>query len=169
MSKVFRIIVGSFIAVTLAVSTGCSQVEPETSSNSPSETSTAVEEADGDDSEASTTANAASESRVKENVTLPAPGADPLEMIFEMRQSTGEPIGSEQIRVSYPAIDQAVVVHVLRGLPDDSVSAIRTRYEFKAVEGTEAGQQLWEVIQVTEQNKCRAGRGSEDWTGDLCS
>lgn len=108
-----------------------------------------------------------SQYRTVENATLPAPGTDPLAMIFELRQANGEAIGSEQIRVSYPTLDQAVVVWVQRGLADDSVSAIRTRYELRAVNNPD-GQQLWQVVNVTQQNKCHAARGSQDWTGALC-
>jgi FtsZ-interacting cell division protein ZipA len=158
---------GGLIAIMLFVSAGCSQDESEslTTPESSSQSSTA-ERADGADEKVADDENAA-EYRIVENAVLPAPGTDPLEMIFELRQPDAEPFGSEQIRVSYPAIDQAVVVWVQRGLMDDSVSAMRTRYEFRKVEGTQ-GQLLWEVVQVTQQNKCHAGRGSEDWTGALC-
>jgi hypothetical protein len=165
--KGFRFFVGSLIAATLVISAGCSQGESE-SSTAPGSTedSVAIEETEESDAEGTNTANA-TPYRMMENADLPAPGTDPLEMILELRQP-GEPIGSEQIRVSYPTLDQAVVVWVQRGLLDDSVQAMRTRYELRKVEGGGAEQSLWEVVQVTQQNKCHSGRGTEDWTGELC-
>jgi hypothetical protein len=175
--KVFRIAMGSFAAAMLAVSLGCSQTAETSASNSPADSPSEASVAanvdqpnveNQSDSDTDDTADAANQYRTVENATLPAPGSDPLEMIFEMRQPDGEAIGSEQIRVSYPTVDQAVVVWVQRGLLDDSVSAMRTRYEFEAIESPD-GQQLWQVVNVTQQNKCHSGRGSQDWTGALCN
>jgi hypothetical protein len=165
-----RIVGGSLAAIIMAVSLGCS--DSAISNSGTSTRSGAVNEI-----EESQTAQAdvdleegvetVSQYRTVENATLPEPGTDPLAMIFELRQATGEAIGSEQIRVSYPTLDQAVVVWVQRGLADDSVSAMRTRYELRAITNPD-GQQLWQVVNVTQQNKCHANRGSQDWTGALC-
>ncbi|WP_416666290.1 hypothetical protein [Egbenema bharatensis] len=165
--KGFRFVVSSLIAATLVISAGCSQGESERSTAPGSvDDSVAIEEVEESDADGTNTTTA-TEYRVLENAALPDPGTDPLEMILELRQP-GEPIGSEQIRVSYPTIDQAVVVWVQRGLLDDSVQSTRTRYEFRKVEGSGVEQPLWEVVQVTQQHKCHAGRGSEEWTGELC-
>lgn len=173
MANVFRVVAAGVMAAMLASAVGCSQVsEPETSgstSDNASEQAAEVEN-EGTTTEAeSASTGTATEYRVVENVTFPEPGADPMAMIFELRQSEseGEAIGSDQIRVSYPEPDLAVVVRTVRGLPDDSVSALRTRYVFEPVE--KEGSKVWQIVQVTEQNQCRAGRGSEEWSAETCS
>jgi hypothetical protein len=88
-----------------------------------------------------------------------------MAMVLTTRQPSTEAVGSEQIRLSYPSSDKAVVIVTKTGLPDDSVAAIRTRYEFAPVAGS-AGQ--WQLTKTTEQNKCQAQRGPQDWTGELC-
>ncbi|MBW4467231.1 MAG: hypothetical protein KME07_17535 [Pegethrix bostrychoides GSE-TBD4-15B] len=103
-------------------------------------------------------------SRPVENVTL-APGNDPLAMVLATRQPNTEGVGSEQFKLNYAAPDKAIVVVTKTGLADDSMAAIRTRYEFAAT-GTEGAK--WQLTQVSEQNKCRVDRGSRDWTSDLC-
>ncbi len=106
----------------------------------------------------------ATSDRTVENVQL-APGSDPMAMILTTRQPSAEPVGSEQIRLSYPSADKAVVTVTKTGLPDDSVAATRTRYEFTPVVDN-PGQ--WQLSKTTEQNKCQAQRGPQDWTGELC-
>ncbi|MBF2001220.1 MAG: hypothetical protein IGS38_10920 [Synechococcales cyanobacterium M58_A2018_015] len=120
------------------------------------------------DSPEVTAANPGSNSRVVEGVVL-EPGSDPLAMVFELRRPNTEAMGSEQLRLNFPAPDRAVVIMTQTGLPDDSVAAIRTRYEFELGEEAGASQPLWQLTQVTQQNKCQPGRGPQDWTGDLCS
>jgi hypothetical protein len=111
------------------------------------------------------TADSAKEtSRVVDTIKL-EPGADPLAMVLTTRQPNTEGVGSEQFKLNYLAADKAVVVATKTGLADDSVAAIRTRYEF-AANGTGAAK--WQLTQVSEQNKCKPDRGSRDWTGDLC-
>lgn len=102
------------------------------------------------------------------NVTL-APGADPMALVFATRQSSAEPTGSEQIRVSYPAPDKALVTVTKTGLADDSVAAIRTRYEFTPVTDAAEGAKQWQLTQVGEQNKCQRDRGPQDWSAELCN
>lgn len=172
MVKVLRAVAVGLASTTLAVLVGCSQASqseapaPATnaSDSAPAEETTAAEQ---DNPSAQTEASSEAENtyRPVENITFPAPGNDPLAMVFGLRQFTGEAVGSEQLKVTYPASDQAIVVTTVRGLPDDSVNALRTRYEFKSVEG-QPGQ--WQMVNVSQQNKCKAGRGSEEWTADLC-
>ncbi|MFM7424762.1 MAG: hypothetical protein ACKO7W_07205 [Elainella sp.] len=109
---------------------------------------------------------AAGSSRTLENVQLTA-GSDPLAIVLATRQPNTEAKGTEQIRLSYPAADKAVVVVTKTGLPDDSVAAIRTRYEFAPV-ASSTGATQWQLTQATEQNKCRDNRGPQDWSGELC-
>jgi hypothetical protein len=172
MLKGMRIVGGSLAAVVIAISWGCSDSISGSGASAGGREVNELEErqtaqVDVDLEDTAETGEPDSQYRTVENATLPAPGTDPLAMIFELRQADGEAIGSEQIRVSYPTLDQAVVVWVQRGLADDSVSAMRTRYELRAVNNPD-GQQLWQVVNVTQQNKCHADRGSQDWTGALC-
>lgn len=106
-------------------------------------------------------------SRPVENVTL-QPGSDPLAIVFAARQPNSDITGTEQIRVTYPTPEKAVVTVTKVGLLDDSVAATRTRYDFKPVEGSTEESKQWQLVQVSEQNKCQPNRGSQDWTGDLC-
>lgn len=106
-------------------------------------------------------------SRPVSNVTI-APGTDPMAMVFALRQPKEAASGSEQIRVSYPAPDKAVVVLTKTGLQDDSVAGMRTRYEFSSADAAVEGTKQWTLTQVTEQNKCRQDRGPQDWSGELC-
>ncbi|WP_088893080.1 hypothetical protein [Leptolyngbya ohadii] len=158
MAKQFLILMAGMATAIVAV-TGCTQSAPNAS---------APEQPPTEDTATADAPAAQTEFRVVENPTLPAPGADPLAMIVSVRQAPGEPIGSEQIRVTYPAQDKAIVTVTQSGLPDDSVKAIRTRYELAPAEGSANGTTQWKVTQVTQQNRCQAGRGSEGWTGDLC-
>lgn len=174
MANIFRVVAAGVTAAILATAVGCSQVsEPEASVSSDNASEQATEPGDeGNTTEAESAQNATetgeAEYRTVENVTLPAPGSDPMAMVFELREFDGETVGSDQIRVSYPEPDRAVVLRTVRGLPDDSVSALRTRYVFEPVEGEQNGK-LWQIVQVSEQNKCRAGRGPEDWSAETCS
>gem|GEM_PF-3330994 len=146
-------------AAAIVAVTGCTQSAP---------TASAPQQSQTEDTATAETTQPQSEFRVVENPTLPAPGVDPLSMIVSLREGSPEPIGSEQIRVTYPAEDKAIVTVTKSGLADDSVKAIRTRYELAPAEGDANGEPLWKITQVTEQNRCQVGRGSEDWTGDLC-
>lgn len=157
MAKRFFILMAGAAAAIVSV-TGCTQSAP-TASAPPAQT---------EDSPTAEAPASQSEFRVVENPTLPAPGADPLAMVVSLRQAPAEPIGSEQLRVTYPSQDKAVVTVTQSGLPDDSVKALRTRYELSPAEGGANGEKLWKITQVTQQNRCQAGRGPEDWTGDLC-
>lgn len=152
------------VAAFFSAVAGCSSSDTPANSSQSSSQSEAVESSDA------TAPDVAEEgktgSRVVENVTLP-PGPDPLAAVFATRQA-GEPVGSEQIRVNYPGPDKAVVTVTKTGLADDSVAATRTRYEFVPETAAAEGAKQWKLVQVTEQNKCQKGRGSQDWAGDLC-
>lgn len=169
MAKAFRVVSAGLAAVLLASVVGCSQA-PESSNSSSTEP--AAEQATADQGTApDDTANAsadAEKARVVEGITPPAPAADPMATVFQLRKFSGETVGSEQIRLNYPAPDKAVVTLTVRGLQDDSVKATRTRYEFQPAAGAPAGQPLWELNRVTEQNICQANRGPQDWSGEVC-
>lgn len=155
-------------AAMLTAVVGCTTSAP--SSDQASSQQSAAEEQTASNSEAEPNqpeAESKNEFRVVENITL-EPGADPMAMVFADRAPLEEPVGSEQIRLNYPAPDKAVVVVTKTGLADDSVASTRTRYEFAPAEGATESTKQWQLVQVTEQNKCQANRGSQDWTGDLC-
>lgn len=157
-------------AAMLSVMVGCTTSTP--SNNQAASEQSATEEQTASQPESDQSSDqAASESknpsRVVENVTL-EPGTDPMTMVFSARQPLEEPTGSEQIKLNYPSPDKAVVVVTKTGLSDDSIAATRTRYEFVPVDASTEGAKQWQLAQVTEQNKCQANRGSQDWTGDLC-
>lgn len=153
--------------VVLAAMTGCSK--PATTSSSSSQTSDqpAAESAESPDAADGTTAEGKNDFRTVDNVTI-APGADPLAMVFATRTANPEAAGSEQLRVAYPEANKAIVTVTKTGLKDDSVAATRTRYEFKPADGSTESTKQWQLVQVTEQNKCQKGRGSQDWVGELC-
>jgi hypothetical protein len=146
----------------LSVLAACSNSTPSSESQQSSKQATA----DSADT-AQPDTEAKTDSRVVENITL-QPGSDPMAIVFATRQPAEQPVGSEQFKLSYPTPDKAVVVVTRTGLQDDSVAAIRTRYEFVPVDSATGGAKQWQLTQVTEQNKCQANRGSKDWTGELC-
>ncbi|GAB4226449.1 MAG: hypothetical protein Kow00121_54700 [Elainellaceae cyanobacterium] len=173
MVNVFRVVTVGLTAAMLATAVGCSQGTDSTTTAPDASDPAVVDSVEADETEADVAeadeaaTDSESDYRVVDDITAPAPGTDPLAMAFELRQFTGEAVGSEQIKVTYPAPDRAVVVSVVRGVPDDSVRAVRTRYEFASDDAASAEQQ-WNLVQVTQQNKCQPGKGAEDWTGDLC-
>ncbi len=156
------------IGLTAAMLTlaGCSKPE----ASAPQADQTAQQPAaDGSATEANADAkpgDAKEVFRPVSNVTL-APGADPMAIVFATRQANTEPTGSEQIKLSYPAPDKAIVTVTKTGLADDSVAATRTRYEFKPAADA-SGAKQWQLAQVGEQNKCQRDRGPQDWSAELC-
>jgi hypothetical protein len=156
MAKIFRVFTIGVAATVIASLVGCSDASKPKAADS--EAKPAVSASD---------AAAKGSSRTVENVTV-EPGADPMAMVFQLRKTAETPAGSEQIKLNYPTPDSAVVVTTLTGMQDDAIRAVRTRYEFKPAPAGADGKKLWEVSQVTEQNKCQSGRGSQDWSGDLC-
>jgi hypothetical protein len=156
--------IGAASAVLLI--TGCSST-PTSNTTQPSSTETTeTAEAKAEDS-ASEPSGEKPTSRPVEGVSL-QPGTDPLAMVFATRQPSSDITGTEQIRVAYPTPEKAIVTITKTGLMDDSVAATRIRYDFKPVEGSVEAAKQWQLVQVTEQNKCQPNRGSQDWTADLC-
>ncbi|MBW4666427.1 MAG: peptidoglycan-binding protein [Cyanomargarita calcarea GSE-NOS-MK-12-04C] len=70
---------------------------------------------------------------------------------------------SEDILVTYPTRETALIVYTIIGVPDDSINSIRERIELKR------NQNKWEIVWVGQQYKCQSGRGHQDWSGILCS
>ena len=102
-------------------------------------------------------------------VTLPAEeelvGADPTQIALDVFGSTepGEGNFTEEVVVVDESADQTLVALTQTGLADDSVNGMRYRLEF-VPEGDQ-----WRLDWAGRQVRCQAGRGSEDWTTDLCS
>lgn len=171
LTKTTRWLTIGFAASLVAIA-GCSS--PNSTSNATSDETASTEpttettETAQQPTDAETTQPATGKTtfRVVENVTL-QPGTDPMAMVFAARQPSADLTGAEQIKLSYPSAEKAVVLVTKTGLADDSVAATRMRYEFAPVDTAE-GTRQWQLTQVTEQNKCQPNRGAQDWTGDLC-
>jgi hypothetical protein len=165
--------IGAASAILLV--TGCSSPSTSNSATQPAneaetaatETAESAESTEADETATASPNGEKPSSRPIEGVTLP-PGSDPLAIVFAARQPGSEPAGTELIKVAYPTPERAIVTITKTGLLDDSVAAIRTRYDFRPVEGSAEAAKQWRLVQVTEQNKCQPNRGSQDWTGDLC-
>ncbi len=70
---------------------------------------------------------------------------------------------AQEVQVVEQTPTQAVVTLSQTGLPDDSVEGMRYWLEF------EAGENQWELVWAGRQVKCWPGRGSQEWSTDLCS
>lgn len=101
-----------------------------------------------------------------EEVPIPAgaSGADPAEIALEVFGSPepGEGNFEEQVEVLAETNAGALVLLTQTGLADDSVNGMRYRLEF-----VPDGDQ-WQLDWAGRQVRCQAGRGSEDWSTDLC-
>lgn len=89
----------------------------------------------------------------------PTPKAVVLSLLgfSELRESQ-----KQQIEVSYPSADRAVVILTQTGLLDDSVAGLRYRAELVS-DGSS-----WRLSWVGRQQKCRARRGHQDWSPEPC-
>ncbi|PSR17777.1 hypothetical protein C8255_10780 [filamentous cyanobacterium CCP3] len=94
-----------------------------------------------------------------------AVGAEPTDIALATFGSTepGEGNFAEEAELIEQTDDQALVVLTQTGLADDSVNGMRYRLEF-VPEGDQ-----WRLDWAGRQVRCQQGRGSEDWTTDLCS
>jgi hypothetical protein len=59
--------------------------------------------------------------------------------------------------------EMAIVTLTQTGLLDDSVEGVRYWLEF------DAGENAWEMVWAGRQVRCYPGRGSQDWTTELCN
>lgn len=92
-------------------------------------------------------------------------GADPEQIALDAFGIT-EPVEgnfTQEVQVVEQTPTQAMVTLIQTGLPDDSVQGMRYWLEF------EAGENQWELVWVGRQTKCWPGRGSQEWSTDLCS
>lgn len=94
-----------------------------------------------------------------------AVGAEPTEVALAAFGST-EPVEGnfeEEVEVVDQTDDQALVMLTQTGLADDSVNGMRYRLEF-VPEGDQ-----WRLDWAGSQVRCQSGRGSQDWSTDLCN
>ncbi|MGL6133229.1 MAG: hypothetical protein ACRC1L_03450 [Prochlorococcaceae cyanobacterium] len=90
--------------------------------------------------------------------------ADPKQMALELFGFV-EPVEgsfSESVVTVVEAETQTVVKLIQTGLPDDSVEGKRYRLDF-----VPAGEN-WQLEWVGNQQRCREGRGPQEWTTERC-
>ncbi|MGG6238761.1 hypothetical protein ACQ4N7_08985 [Nodosilinea sp. AN01ver1] len=94
-----------------------------------------------------------------------AVGANPTDVALATFGSTepGEGNFEEEAELIEQTDDQALVVLTQTGLADDSVNGMRYRLEF-VPEGDQ-----WQLDWAGRQVRCQQGRGSQEWTTELCS
>lgn len=102
-------------------------------------------------------------------VELPAEallvGADPEQVTRDLFGFT-EPVEgnfNESVVTLLDSPEQQVVTITQTGLPDDSVEGRLVRLDFLP-DG-----ENWQVDWVGQQQRCQEGRGSQEWTTELCS
>jgi hypothetical protein len=90
--------------------------------------------------------------------------ADPTQLALELF-GTSEPVEgnfSEAVDTVVESETQRVVTLTQTGLADDSVEAKRYRLDF-----VPAGDN-WQLDWVGDQQRCREGRGPQEWTTEPC-
>ncbi len=94
-----------------------------------------------------------------------AVGEDPTDIALAVFGSTepGEGNFEEEVELIDETDDQALVLLTQTGLADDSVNGTRYRLEF-VPEGDQ-----WRLDWAGQQVRCQPGRGSEEWSTDLCT
>ena len=74
----------------------------------------------------------------------------------------------EEVELTYPQYNKAVVNISQTNLPDDSVFGIRYRVEF-APYGHISDDKQWQVIWAGKQYRCQPNRGHQNWSTTLCN
>lgn len=95
-------------------------------------------------------------------------GSDPEAIALSAFGNTDANLDSSTIDVSYPQLDQAIVILTQTGLKDDSVQAIRYRVEFQKNPSDQANEP-WQMIWAGSQFKCYPRRGHQEWSPELCA
>ena len=70
---------------------------------------------------------------------------------------------SQETQLVEQTSERAIVTLTQTGLLDDSVEGVRYWLEF------DAGEAAWEMVWAGRQVRCYPGRGSQDWTTELCN
>lgn len=91
----------------------------------------------------------------------PAPEAIAL-AAFGLEEPT-EGNFNQAVEVVEQTSERAIVTLTQTGLLDDSVEGVRYWLEF------DAGENAWEMVWAGRQVRCYAGRGSQEWTTELCN
>ena len=92
-------------------------------------------------------------------------GTDPEQIVLDAFGSETPIEGNfnQEVTVVEQTPDAAIVMLTQTGFLDDSVEGMRYWVEL------EAGENAWEMVWVGRQVRCYTGRGSQDWTTELCS
>lgn len=70
---------------------------------------------------------------------------------------------NQEVTVVEQTSEMATVTLTQTGLLDDSVEGIRYWLEF------DAGENAWEMVWAGRQVRCYPGRGSQEWSTELCN
>ena len=95
-------------------------------------------------------------------------GDDPKAIALSALGDVESEGGSRDVKVDYPQSDQAVVTITQTGVADDSVREIRYRAELVTTSKSAQTSKQWKLVWAGSQVKCQPGRGSQDWTTELC-
>ena len=85
---------------------------------------------------------------------FPAPKEEPQEGNFQ-----------RDVTIKLVTLNLTTVIITETGLLDDSVNGIRDRADFELTEADKS----WKMVWAGKQYKCQSGRGSQDFTKQLCS
>ena len=96
-----------------------------------------------------------------ERITATNPKAVAAQLFRGLEDEEGR--SYEEISITYSREGTSVILYTRIGLADDSVRALRHRVELKR------NQNKWAIIWVGRQFQCQPGRGSQEWSGIICS
>jgi hypothetical protein len=116
-----------------------------------------------------TTSDTASERSAYGEISLPSEsqrfGAYPEQIALDAfgLEEPMEGNFSQDTQLVEQTSEMAIVTLTQTGLLDDSVEGVRYWLEF------DAGETAWEMVWAGRQVRCYPGRGSQDWTTELCN
>ncbi len=93
-------------------------------------------------------------------------GADPEQVAvdaFGASEFPSEGNFTQEVMLVDQTSEMAIVTLTQTGLLDDSVEGVRYWLEF------DAGENAWEMVWAGRQVRCYPGRGSQEWTTELCN
>ncbi|MBR8829763.1 MAG: hypothetical protein N5P05_001285 [Chroococcopsis gigantea SAG 12.99] len=93
-------------------------------------------------------------------------GPDPESIALKVFPPFKDQSVKETVTSENAANNQKIVFITRTGLKDDSVQAIRYRADFEPY-GADLKQ--WRLIWAGRQYRCQSGRGSQNWSSNLCS
>ena len=91
-------------------------------------------------------------------------GTDPLDLaLAQIGRDPGTPTTVELLPAPGVEIpDMTMTTVTMTNLLDDSVTAIRYRFDIRRQNDT------WEIVRAGVQTICQPGRGHQTWSGELC-